>query len=68
MSYAIAGWMVLFWALQVVANIFFKWGSDGTLKWLTGFVLGHTFGMTSMATSKNTIFIGVQNYHFLFIF
>jgi len=49
MNYAIAGWMVLFWALQVVANIFFKWGSDGTLKWLSGFLLGHTFGITSMA-------------------
>jgi len=49
MNYPIIGWMGLFWVLQIVANIFFKWGSDGTLKWLSGFVLGHTFGMTSMA-------------------
>lgn len=49
MNFGIVGWMGLFWALQIVANIFFKWGSDGTLKWISGFALGHTFGITSMA-------------------
>ena len=49
MNFGVIAWMGLFWALQIVANIFFKWGSDGTLKWLHGFILGHTFGITSMA-------------------
>ena len=49
MSIVVTGWMGLFWALQIIANIFFKWGSDGTLKWAYGFGLGHVFGITSMA-------------------
>ena len=49
MNLALISWMGLFWALQIVANIFFKWGSDGTLRWIYGFALGHAFGMTSMA-------------------
>ena len=49
MSLTIIGWVGLFWTLQIAANLFFKWGSDGTFKWIHGFLLGHTFAITSMA-------------------
>jgi len=41
-------WMVLFWAMQVVAQLLFKWGSLPEGRWWLGFFGGHAFGATSI--------------------
>ena len=45
MSAALLG---VFWAMQVIANLFFKYGSAGEGRWLPGFVLGNVFGASSI--------------------
>ena len=40
-------WILLFWGMQVVANLLFKWGSLTPENWIKGFVGGHLFGVTS---------------------
>lgn len=37
-----------FWAMQVVAQLFFKWGSATDGRWLPGFILGNLFGASSI--------------------
>jgi len=38
----------LFWVMQVVAQLFFKWGSLHEAQWLNGFLLGNLFGFSSI--------------------
>lgn len=40
--------LVIFWAMQVVANLFFKYGSGGQGRWATGFILGNVVGASSI--------------------
>ncbi len=40
--------VALFWAMQVVAQLFFKWGSDTPGRAVLGFFSGHAFGVTSI--------------------
>jgi multidrug transporter EmrE-like cation transporter len=40
--------VALFWAMQVVAQLFFKWGSDTPGRAVLGFVSGQAFGVTSI--------------------
>ena len=37
-----------FWAMQVVAQLFFKWGSAADARWLWGFLGGNLFGFSSI--------------------
>jgi len=41
-------YLIIFWAMQVVAQILFKWGSAHSSYWLWGFFLGNFFGMSSI--------------------
>lgn len=41
-------WLVLFCAMQALAQVFFKWGSATPGRWLLGFVLGNVFGASSV--------------------
>lgn len=43
-----AVWLVIFWAMQVIANLFFKYGSSGEGRWATGFILGNVVGASSI--------------------
>ena len=40
--------VALFWAMQVVAQLFFKWGSDTPGRAVFGFITGQAFGVTSI--------------------
>ena len=40
--------VALFWAMQVVAQLFFKWGSDTPGRAVFGFLTGQAFGVTSI--------------------
>jgi len=44
----IIGGILLFWAMQVVAQMLFKWGSDTPGRWAWGFFIGHAFGVSSI--------------------
>ena len=39
---------VAFWAMQIVAQLLFKWGSDTPGRAVWGFFGGHAFGVTSI--------------------
>ncbi len=41
-------YLTIFWIMQVLAQVFFKWGSISKEKWITGFLLGNLFGFSSM--------------------
>lgn len=41
-------YLVIFWVMQVAAQILFKWGSLSEARWLTGFVAGNLFGFSSI--------------------
>ncbi|MDO9543041.1 MAG: hypothetical protein Q7J98_12065 [Kiritimatiellia bacterium] len=41
--------ILLFWAMQVIAQLLFKWGSDTPGRWAWGFFGGHLFGVSSIA-------------------
>lgn len=41
-------WMAVFWGMQVVAQLLFKWGSVSDSRWLWGFFGGHLFGVSSI--------------------
>lgn len=34
--------------MQIIAQVFFKWGSISKEKWIAGFLLGNLFGFSSM--------------------
>ena len=38
----------VFWAMQTVAQIFFKWGSGSDSRWVWGFLIGNLFGFSSI--------------------
>ena len=40
--------VAVFWALQVTAQVLFKWGSDTPGRGIVGFFGGHAFGVTSI--------------------
>jgi len=48
MAVRIAGVILLFWAMQIVAQLLFKWGSAAPGRWAMGFFGGHAFGVTSV--------------------
>ena len=41
-------WIALFYGMQCVAQLLFKWGSTADSRWLWGFFGGHLFGVSSM--------------------
>ncbi|HIJ38621.1 MAG TPA: hypothetical protein HPP80_06955 [Rhodospirillaceae bacterium] len=41
-------YLAIFWAMQVVAQLLFKWGSLTQTRWLAGFILGNLFGFSSI--------------------
>lgn len=41
-------WIAVFWGMQVVAQLLFKWGSISDSRWLWGFFGGHLFGVSSI--------------------
>lgn len=40
--------LALFWLMQVVAQVLFKWGSLAEPRWWAGFVGGNLFGFSSI--------------------
>ncbi len=48
MTALIAVYLLVFWAMQVVAQIIFKWGSSSESGWLWGFLGGNLFGFSSI--------------------
>jgi len=41
--------LLIFWAMQVLAQILFKYGSEGTsMRWWLGFAAGNVFGASSI--------------------
>ena len=43
----IAALMVVFWSMQVINVLFFKYGSTAAPRFVPGFILGNTFGVAS---------------------
>jgi len=41
-------WLVLFWAMQVIASLLFKYGSTSPARWLPSFIGGNLFGVSSI--------------------
>ena len=41
-------WISLFWGMQVVAQLLFKWGSVSDSRWLWGFFGGHCLRVSSV--------------------
>jgi len=48
MAFRIAVYLAVFWAMQVIAQLFFKWGSAPQSRWLWGFFAGNLFGFSSI--------------------
>ena len=48
MSLQIALIMLIFWSMQVVASVFFWWGSVAPARGIWGFLIGNLFGMSSI--------------------
>ena len=38
----------IFWIMQIVAQLFFKWGSAADSRWIWGFLIGNLFGFSSI--------------------
>jgi len=41
-------WLMIFWGMQLIANLLFKFGSTLPSRWLPGFILGNVFGASSI--------------------
>jgi multidrug transporter EmrE-like cation transporter len=41
-------YMLVFWLMQVIAQLLFKWGSTTESRWIGGFLLGNLFGFSSI--------------------
>lgn len=41
-------WLGVFWIMQAVAQLLFKFGSTAPSRWLFGFVAGNVFGASSI--------------------
>lgn len=48
MTFWIGVYLVIFWVMQVVAQVLFKWGSMSESRWLLGFLGGNLFGFSSI--------------------
>ena len=48
MSTATILYIAVFWGMQVIAQLFFKWGSGSESRWLWGFLGGNLFGFSSI--------------------
>lgn len=48
MTTRVYAYLIVFWAMQVVAQVFFKWGSTSESRWLSGFLGGNLFGFSSI--------------------
>jgi len=40
--------VLVFWSMQVIAQVLFKWGSASPSRWLWGFAGGNLFGLSSI--------------------
>ena len=47
--YRIIVGVIVFWTMQVLAQLLFKWGSGTPGRWAAGFFGGHVFGVSSVA-------------------
>ncbi|OHB98740.1 MAG: hypothetical protein A2W74_08160 [Planctomycetes bacterium RIFCSPLOWO2_12_38_17] len=43
----VAGYFVIFWMMQAVAQVLLKWGSTSESRWWLGFLVGNLFGFSS---------------------
>ena len=41
-------WLGVFWVMQAVAQVIFKFGSDDSARWLSCFLIGNVFGASSI--------------------
>jgi len=41
-------WLGIFWVMQAIAQVIFKYGSTSPERWLVCFVLGNVFGASSI--------------------
>lgn len=41
-------WLIVFWLMQAVAQVFFKYGSAHPSKWLICYICGNVFGASSI--------------------
>ena len=48
MTLRITIYLLVFWSMQVIAQLFFKWGSMSGSQWLWGFLGGNLFGFSSI--------------------
>jgi len=48
MTPRVAVYMLVFWLMQVVAQLFFKWGTTSEARWIWGFLGGNLFGFSSI--------------------
>jgi multidrug transporter EmrE-like cation transporter len=48
MVFQIVIYLAVFWAMQIIAQLFFKWGSVSPSRWLWGFFVGNLFGFSSI--------------------
>ena len=48
MTLRIVGYLLIFWLMQVTAQIFFKWGSSSANHWIWEFLIGNLFGFSSI--------------------
>ena len=40
--------LLVFWAMQVIAAVAFKYGSTSQARWMPGFIVGNLFGASSI--------------------
>jgi len=40
--------VVIFWGMQIIAQLLFKWGATDQENWMLGFVSGNLFGFSSI--------------------
>jgi len=48
MNFRVGSYLVIFWVMQVVAQVLFKWGSVTESRWFLGFLGGNLFGFFSI--------------------
>jgi len=48
MTLRIAVCLLIFWLMQVIAQVLFKWGSMSEPRWIWGFLGGNVFGFSSI--------------------
>ncbi len=48
MTVRVGVYLAIFWAMQVIAQLFFKWGSGSGPRFIWGFLAGNLFGFSSI--------------------